>query len=87
MAFIQFIKQCGMLFVYVFSLAMPLTTFEWTRVQLLGFVIVVTVVTIMGEVDFALEPFLIQGTAVVLDAGLVTQQDVALTDSKARWTP
>ena len=29
------------------------------------------VVTIMGEVEFALAPFLLQGTAVVLDAGLV----------------
>ena len=37
----------------------------------------------MGEVEFALAPFLFQVTAVVLDAGLVTQQ----TDSRNKVDP
>ena len=62
-------------------------TFEWTRVQLLGTVIVGTVVTVTGDVEFALAPSLIQKTAVVVDVGLVTLQAVVLTTRTMRWIP
>ena len=45
------------------------------------------VLTTVGEVEFVLTPFLDQGTAVVLDAGLVMQQGVALTDSRNKVDP
>ena len=54
------------------------TTFEWTRVQLLDIVIVRSVVPATGEVEFALAQFLVQWTAGIVDAGLVTLQAVAL---------
>ena len=41
----------------------------------------------MSEEELALAPFLFQGTAVVLDAGLITQQGVALTDSRNKVDP
>ena len=50
------------------------SSIEPTRVQLLGTVVTSTLVTTMGEVEVALPPFLLQETAALRIAGVVTLQ-------------
>jgi len=80
-AFLQMMKECNIVLVYVFSLVAVLEKFSWRSVGILLFIVIATTMTIHGEVHFSLTGFVIQGTGQLFECCKIVLQAMLLTSA------
>lgn len=86
-AFLQMMKQGNVIFVYVFSLCFGLEVFQLRSMLVLGGVVMATMSTIDGELNFSMIGFIIQGCCCVVESLKVVLQGILLAGSGKKLDP
>lgn len=86
-AFLQMMKQGNVIIVYFFSLCFGLEAFQTKSVLVLGGVVLATVSTINGELNFSMVGFLIQGCCCFVESLKVVLQGILLAGTGKKLDP
>jgi hypothetical protein len=86
-AFLQMMKQGNVIIVYVFSLCFGLEVFSTKSVLVLGGVVLATVSTINGELNFSMVGFIIQGCCCFVESLKVVLQGILLAGTGKKLDP
>lgn len=80
-AFLQMMKEANLVLVYTFSLMAALERFDWCSVRVLAVVVVATLLTIHGEVNFSLLGFTLQVSSQFFESLKIVLQAMLLCNA------
>jgi hypothetical protein len=86
-AFLQMMKQGNVIIVYVFSLCFGLEVFQMRSMLVLGGVVMATMSTIDGELNFSMIGFVVQGCCCFIESLKVVLQGILLAGSGKKLDP
>lgn len=80
-AFLQMMKETNVVLVYVFSLVAMLETFTGNQLKLIALIVLASVLTIEGELNFSIVGFAIQGCGQLCECTKVVLQGLLLSNA------
>mmetsp|Transcript_52773 Transcript_52773/g.112957 ORF Transcript_52773/g.112957 Transcript_52773/m.112957 type:complete len:376 (+) Transcript_52773:109-1236(+) len=86
-AFLQMMKESNVVLVYLLALAAQVEVFRWRQAWLLFFIVLMTMVTVEGEIHFSLVGFAIQGLSCLCESGKIIVQGVLLSGGGRKLDP
>jgi len=86
-AFLQMVKESGVILVYFFSILAALEAFTLRQCSILGLLLIGTALAINGELHFSAVGFCIQGSALLCDCSRVVLQGVLTSGGGRKLDP
>lgn len=81
MAFLQMMKESNLVLVYVFSLFLAMESFSWVKVRVICLIVLATMLTIRGELNFSWAGFALQGTSQFFECSKIVLQALLLSSA------
>jgi len=79
-AFLQMMKEANLVMVYLLSLLAMLEVFRWRSVFILIFIVCATSMTIVGELNFSMAGFMMQGSSQLFECSKIVLQALLLAE-------